>query len=584
MPQKFSNKEIVSLLKEVLASMEVKNYQFFKIRAYQNAIAVLDNLTTSIYDIWEAGNLDNIPAIGATLSQHLDELFRTGKVKEFEHAKKDLPEGMFGLLSLRGIGAKKAFKLASTFKLTNKETAIEKLKEYAQKGQIKVLPGFGDKSEKDVLSSIEQTRVSKSEKERTLLIKAEEIVYRILKYMKELDCVKEIEAAGSYRRRNATVGDLDIPVASTDPDKTMAHFLKYHEIDEVATKGDKRSTVILKNGMQADLYICDPKAYGAMLQYFTGSKQHNIVLRTYALEKGLSLSEYGIKKKGSDKIIEFSNEEDFYKYLDLQYIPPELRNGTNEVELAIKHKLPSLIELKDIRGDLHMHTNASDGVNTLDEMVDAAVELGYEYIGIADHAPSIQTRGEHIVERIIEKRREDINNLNKNRNEYKVLLGYEINILAEGGLAWPDRFLQKLDFVIAGIHTSFSQDKEHITKRLLSAIENEYVDIIAHPMGRLLNERNACDVNWEKVFDAAAKNKKILEINSYPNRLDLDYDLVRMALDRGVKIMINTDAHETSQLLFMRCGIDVARRAGCEKKDILNTMPYAEFVKHLRLK
>ena len=577
---RISNKDVVRMLKEALAAMEIKGYNFFKIRAYQNAISILDNLTVSIYDLWENKRLGEIPGVGEALSQHLNELFTTGNVNEFEKLKEGLPDGMFGLLGLRGIGAKKAYKLATAFKLVDRNLATEKIKNAAQKGMIQNLEGFGEKSEKDILESIEQAKISKNSKQRMLYPQAEEIVERIVTYMKKKDFVKEIEAAGSFRRRNANVGDLDFPISTNEPEKTIDHFLKFPEIREVVVQGDKKATVILTNDAQVDIRVSTPKAYGAMLQYFTGSKQHNILLRNYSLDNKMSLSEYGIKK--GDELLEFSNEKDFYKQLGLPLIPPEIRHGSNEIEKATKGELPKLVELSDIKGDVHVHTVDSDGINTLEEMVETATNLGYEYLGISDHAPSIVARGYGTVLKIISDKKKIISEINKKQDKIKVLFGYEVNILTDATLGLPDEILKELDYCVASIHTSLNQDRETITRRLLTAIENKYVNIIGHPSGRLINERDSSDPDWDKIFDAVRDNHKLLEINSQPNRLDLSDDLIKTALDWGIKLVISSDAHSADQFGFMKYGIYNARRGWAKKTDLINTLSFGDF--HMALK
>ena len=581
--KRLSNKEVVLELKEILAAMEVKNFNNFRVRAYQNAISILDNLTVSIYDLWENNRLKEIPGVGQGIEAHLNQLFSSGEVEEYEDIKKDLPQGMFSLIGLRGIGAKRAYKLALAFKLNDRDTALTKLKENAEKGKIKILEGFGEKMEKAILDALEEQKLTKNKKIRFLLPQAEEIVGRIKEHMSSCKYVERIEVAGSYRRKNATIGDLDVPVSTKNPAKVIEHFLKFPEIAEILVSGDKKASVVLKNEVQVDIRVSTPQAYGSMLQYFTGSKQHNILLRNYALSKGMSLSEYGIKK--GDKLEEFSDEESFYNKLGLPYIEPELRNGTYEIDAAIKNNLPKLIEVKDIKGDLHMHTNFSDGVNTIDEMVESALNLGYEYIGITDHAPSIQSRGLGTVLKIVNDTRKKIDEINKNmEGKIKVLYGYEVNILVDNKLSLPDDILKNLDFVIAGIHTGFSlskDSKDDVTKRIISAIENPYVNIISHPSGRLLNERDPIDPDWNKVFQSARENGVILEINSQPSRLDLPDDLVKLAKDWHVDLIIDSDAHSTEELKFIKYGIDNARRGWVEKEDIVNTLPFEKFVKKL---
>ena len=577
--KRISNNEVVKVLKEILAAMEIKSANSFRIRAYQNAVSILDNLTVSIYDLWENKKLLEIPGVGPGIAAHLNELFSTGEVAEFEEAKEDLPEGMFELLELRGIGAKRAFRLASAFKINSRENARERLLEAGEAGKIRNLEGFGEKTEEKIIDAIKEQKKSKNEKQRMLWTHAEQIVERIKEHMAKCKEVKEVVACGSFRRHNPTVGDLDIPMSTTNPEKAIKHFLKFNEIFEVVNQGEKKATVILKNDVQVDIYMSTPEAFGSMLQYFTGSKQHNIMLRTYALSKGMSLSEYGIKRDG--KLKEFGNEEGFYKELGLPYIVPELRNGNYEIEGAKENKLPNLITLDDIRGDIHVHTELSDGINTIEEMVEKAKSLGYEYIGITDHAPSVTSRGMGTVLKIISDTRKKINEINESQKDVKVLFGYEANILVDETLGLPDDILRDLDIVIAGIHAAFDQDKDKITARYLVALNNPYVDVLSHPAGRMINERDGTDPDWRKVFDAARENNKILEINAQPDRLDLPDDLIKEAIEWGVKLIINSDAHSLEQMDFMKYGVFNARRGWAESKDIINTLPYKEFVKEL---
>lgn len=576
---RLTNKEVVQKLKEVLAAMEVKNVNRFRIRAYQNAISSINNLTSSVQDVWEDGRLAEIAGVGTSFAQHLGELFTTGLVKEWDRMKKNLPEGMFDLLVLRGVGAKTAFKLATTFNLRERGKALEVVKKAAKKGKIRVLEGFGEKSEQDILESIEELKKHKAEKERMFLIKAEEIAYRVINYLKKLPCVQKVEPLGSLRRRVPTVGDLDIAVATTNSTEVLKHLTEFEEVKEVLSEGDRMVTVMLKNDVQVDLLVSDPKAFGAMLQHFTGSKQHNILLRTHALDKGMSLSQYGIKE--GKKTLEFADEEGFYGHLGLSVIPPELREGKDEIEAAKEQKLPKLVEISDVKGDLHVHTTDSEGTNTIKEMVTKAKGLSYQYIGICDHAPSVQARGRYDVLGSVEDKRRQIEQFNNSDPSIRVLFGYEINILADATISMPDDIIKKLDIAVAGIHTAFDQDRDQITKRLLSAIENPLIDIIAHPSGRLINQREAYDVDWEVIFQAVGKHHKILEINSQPSRLDLPDHLVKDAIKKGIKFHITTDAHSVNEMDFMQYGIDVARRGWCEKGNIINTMALSDLRKAL---
>ncbi len=576
---KYTNKEIIEILKEVLAAMEVKDVNKFRIRAYRNVISSIEGLTKSVQDLWKENKLDEISGVGTTLKGHFDELFTRGNVKDFDDVKKDLPDGMFSLIGLRGIGAKKAFKLATAFNLTERELALEKLKQAAAKGKIGVLDGFAKKSEQLILEAITETKTHKAERERLLLYRAEEVANRILSYLRQDESVVDAEALGSLRRRAPTVGDLDIAVATSNPSQVVQHFLEFSEIKDVLSKGERGARVSLSTDLQVDMRVIAPEAFGAMVQYFTGSKQHNVILRTHALEKGLSLNEYGIKK--GDKLIEFPTEEGFYDYLDIDYISPELRQGKNEIDLAHSHKLPDLVRLKDIKGDIHTHTISSDGLNTLEEMLTHASELGYEYYGMSDHAPSTANRGKKEVLKIIETQRTLIEQLSESFPNIRLLLGYEVNILVNSDLNMSNELLSKLDYVIASIHTSFDQPREQITERLLKTIENPYVSIIGHPTGRLINQRPSCDIDWTLVFKAVKKHNKILEINAQPDRLDLTEDLVYEARALGIKFIINTDAHAIDQLNNMKYGIDVARRGWCTKASIINTLPTADFLRIL---
>lgn len=572
---KFSNDEIVIMLKEVLAAMEVKDFNYFRIRAYQNVIDVIESLTISVYNLWETKRLGEINGVGTTLKSHFNELFTTGTIKDHESIKEGLPEGMFSLIGIRGIGAKKAFKLATAFNLNDREKALDEIKKVAEEEKIRDLDGFGEKSEQLILDAVSELKRTKQEKPRELLYKAELIAKRIVSYLEAHPEIQKAEALGSFRRRQPTVGDLDIAIVTTNDEVAIRYFLKFPEIEEILVQGDKRVSVVLANEFQVDIRVCKKEAFGAMVQYFTGSKAHNVVLRTHALQNGYSLSEYGIKKDG--KLNEFEDEKDFYEFLKLQYIPPELRQGRNEVELASKNKLPKLVDLNDLKGDVHTHTIFSDGVNTLDEMVAEARKLGYKYFGISDHAPSVSSRGYKEVEKIIKNTKEEISNINKAFDDIHVFFGYEINILADATISLPDELIKELDYAIASIHGAFNQDRETITKRLVAAATNPYINIIGHPGGRLINERDAYDVIWREFFAAVKDNSKVIEINAQPNRLDLAEDLVYDAVNKGIDLIINTDAHATDQLHLINYGIDVARRGWCLSTNIVNTYDLDQF-------
>ncbi len=582
MPKKdfiFSNEDILTLLKEVTAAMEVKNVSFFRIRAYQNVISSIEDLTISVYDLWKQNRLNEVQGMGDTLTAHFNELFTLGRAKDFESVKKDLPQGMFALLGLRGIGAKKAFRLATEFNLENRESALNELKKAAEQEKIRVLDGFGEKSEQAILSTLELQKKHKSNKERMLISTAESISARIIEYLKQNEYVLQAEALGSLRRRESTVGDLDIVISTINPAEVIEHFIQFSEVADVTAKGTSRAAVVLRNDVQVDIRVIEPDSYGAMVQYFTGSKSHNISLRNFALEKGLSLSEYAIKK--GDIAHKFQTEKEFYSFLDLGFVPPEIRQGRNEVALASKSKLPVLIDLKDVKGDIHMHTTDSDGNASIEEMVEKAVSLGYEYIAITDHNPSVRMNGSFDALAVIENKKRKIEQINTSQDVIRVLFGYEVDILKTGELALPDNLLQKLDFAIASIHSNFEMPRKEITDRLLSAVRNPYIKVLGHPSGRLINKRPPMDLDWEKIFEEVKNEGKLFEINAHPSRLDLADDLVYEAARQKIPLIISTDAHSVKELENMHYGVDVARRGWCTADHILNTKSLVAFTKSL---
>lgn len=582
MINKLTNPEIIQILKEVLAAMEVKGVNMFRVRAYQNATAAMDNITSSIFDLWQNNRLDEIPGVGTSLKNHLTELFTTGKVQEFDALRSDLPQGMFSLIGIRGLGAKKAFKLATAFHLTNRETAVATIEEAAQKGKIRLIEGFGEKSESDILLNIQNFRMAKNSKKRLLYSQAEVIAQRVLAHINAFDSLDKVEILGSFRRKNPTIGDLDIAVATSEKEAFLDYFLTFPEIEDVLAQGDKKVSVVLKNDIQIDVRVADLDNFGSMVQYFTGSKQHNIILRTYALERGFSLSEYGIKK--GDFISTFSNEIAFYNHIGLQYIPPELRHGFDEVTLASQNKLPELVELGDIKGDLHTHTTYSDGEATLEEMAERAIEKGYAYYGFADHAPSVASRGEKEVNRLITEIRSKVDALNRSQDKTHFLFGFEVNLLADGTLGLADEYLAKLDYVIMGVHTAFDQDRDTVTKRVCMGLRNPFVNIWAHPASRVINERDGIDLDWKVALEVAKENNKILEISGQPSRLDLSFDLVRDVVKEEIPLVINTDSHTVDSLEYMRYGVDVARRGSAQKSNIINTLSKKDFLERLLTK
>ena len=572
----FSNKEIAKLFRSISAAYTVKGNDYFKIIAYDKAADSIEHATSELKDLWDDGKLDTVSGLGKSIQSHLDELFRTGKVKHFEEIKKDLPEGMFELLDIGGMGPKSAYKLAKSLKIKN----IKDLEVAAKGGKIQAIEGFGQKSEQDILRSIAQYH---GRENRHLLPLAFSTAQRVLNHLKLIPQCERAEPLGSLRRMVATVGDIDIAVASKNAPKTIKHFTKFREVGRVLEAGPKTSSVILKNGIQIDLMVQPPEAFGALLQHFTGSKNHNIHLRELAQKKHLSLSEYGIKVKGVLK--KFPTEEDFYQFLGMDWIPPELREDTGEIEAASSHKLPHLVKLNDIKGDIHLHSDFpiepshDPGANSFEEIIAKAKTLDYEYIGLSDHSPGYSTHSRQQIIELIKKRTDAIEKLRSKHQEIKLLNLLEIDILANGALSVPDEGLKILNGAIAGVHSSHRQDRKTMTKRILTACQSPYVQVISHPTGRLLQEREAYEVDWREIFEECLKTKTMLEVNAWPNRLDLPDVLVREATKVGVKLIINTDSHEVSQMDNMQFGVAVARRGWASAKDIVNTLTWLEFKK-----
>lgn len=571
----FSNKDIAKILREISAAYQAKGENRFKIVAYENAATGVEHATSELKDLWDEGKLDTVPGLGKSIQEHLNELFKTGQVKHFEAVKKDLPEGMFALLDVVGLGPKSAYKLAKDLHLKD----VEDLEKAASSGQIRDLPGFGAKSEQEILTAIGELKNKKGD--RYKLTEAFPIADRILKYLKSHKDCQRAEPLGSLRRMVATVGDIDIAVASKNPELIIEHFKKFKEISRILDAGPRKAAVLLKNGMHVDLIAQPTDAFGALLQHFTGSKNHNVALREYALKKGYSVSDYGIKVKG--KIKKFTTEENFYNFLGIDYIEPELREDTGEIQAGLNHKLPKIVNLNDIKGDIHLHSSyliepSHDlGENSFKEIILKAKSLGYSYVGLSDHSPGFSTHSQKQIVDLVKRRCENIEQLKNSSKEMGILNLLEIDILTNGELSVPEEALKLLDGSIAGIHSSHKQDKKTITKRLLAAINSPYVQVISHPTGRLLLERESYEADWPAVFEACKKTKTLLEINSWPSRLDLPDTLVKEAIKYGVKFVINTDAHEIGQMDNMIYGVSVARRGWATCDDVVNTLSFQEF-------
>lgn len=586
----FSNAQITKLLRQVAAAHQLKKAALFRIRAYENAADSIEHSTSEIKDLWEEGRLDQIPGIGESLKAHLEELFKTGEVKHWQNVKKGIPKIVFELLDIPGIGPKTAVKLADL----NIES-IGDLKDKIKSGEL-IERGFSGKIAEKILAGIEE--VSSMEQGRMLLPYAFAQAEKVVLYLKKCPEVKKVHPLGSLRRMVATIGDLDFSIASTNPEKVIEHVISMPGIARVVEKGETQATVVLFSGLHLDFLIAEPNSYGALLQHFTGSKSHNIKLREFANHKGYSLSEYGVRKISEDRrlkvkdgnLIETKTEEEFYKILGMDTPPPEIREDIGEIEAAMKRSLPNLVQLSDIKGDFHLHSDFSlepshgPGVNSFDEIISKAEELGYNYVGISDHPPSIAGHSKEKIIEIIVKYVRAIDQLKSSHRNTRVLKLLEVDILTGGSLSVPNEGLKYLDFAIVGVHSSHKQPKKIMTQRILKALKNPFVKILAHPSGRLLNERTSYEVDWEVIFKFVAKNSKALEINAYPNRLDLPDNLIREAKSNGCKFIINTDSHSLEHMDNMRFGVAMARRGWLEAKDVINSWDLKSMLRWFNIK
>ncbi len=587
-----TNHEIAQLLRNVAASFAIKDEKKFRFQmiAYQKAADSIENATSQVADLYKEDKLDTIPGIGDTIKSRLEELMKNGSVSHFESVKKDIPESVFPLLSLPGFGPKKAYKLVTAFKLNDPKTIVDDLEKVAKDGKIAPLEGFGEKSQSDVLRSISEFRLQKGKASRMLLPFATELAEKMVTYLKASKYVKYAQPLGSLRRELATIGDLDIAVATDHPTEVIKHFTDYPYKDRVIEQGPMTASILTSGGKQIDLMTQPTASFGSLLQHFTGSKLHNIHLRDYALKLGLSLSEKGIKhiKEKGEPMKQYATEKEFYSALKMEWIPPEIREDTGEIEMALKNTLPNLIETKDMKGDLHIHSNypidpSHDlGRDDMSTMLKRAKELGYSYLGFSEHNPSISTHTKEQIYSILDKRQNYIEQLKKSNNNIRIINLLEIDILASGDLAIDDKSFSYLDAGIVSIHSSLGMDVETMTKRVLKGLSHPKAKIFAHPTGRMLNERPGYTLDWEKIFDFCKTNNKALEINSWPQRLDLPDTLIKQAIGHGVKLVIDTDSHAVGHMDLMRFGVAVGRRGWATKSDVLNSLEYNDFIRWIK--
>ena len=589
------NREIVKLLQEIGQLLELKGENPFRMRSYEKAAQNVASLTEPIEKFASEDKLQTIPGVGEGIANKIKEYLETGKLKYFEDLKKDFPEGLLEIMSVPGVGPKTAKTLYDELRIKS----LAQLERAAKEHRLSELHRLGEKTEENILRGIQLLRKGG---ERILLSSALFLAKPIIEELKKCRGVKDLDLAGSIRRRKETIKDIDILCTAKSSDVVMSKFVSLPQVRETLAQGETKSSIILDEGIQVDLRVIKPESYGAALMYFTGSKDHNISLRDLARKKGYKINEYGLFKLGKSSAavsgragrgvsvrparetwIAGKTEEEVYKKLGLQYIPPEIREASGEIEMALRNRIPRLIEESDIKGDLHVHSRYSDGAGKLTEIAEKAKGMGLKWVGICDHSQSLKVAGGMDPDAVY-KKIEETKKFNSRSKDFKIICGTEVDILSDGSLDYDDKLLSKLDLVIAAIHTGFKQSEKQLTERIISAMENKYVHMIAHPQGRLLGKREPYALNMEKVLKTAQKTRTFLEINAYPERLDL-YDIYcRKSKELGILMGIGTDAHTLNQIENLNLGVAVARRGWLERKDVLNALSYAELIKALEKK
>lgn len=570
-------KQVAQIFEEIGTLLELRGENPFKCRAYHNASRTIEALTQDLAGLVQGGEIENIKGIGKGLAEKITELVNTGKLGYYEELKSSLPPGLMDMLRLQGLGPKRIKILYEKLGIKS----LEELKEAAEEHRLSKLEGFGDKTEANILQGLE---LLKTRSDKHLYPKTKDAAEQILSSLKKLKEVKRLEYAGSLRRKKEVIGDIDIVAGADDRHrkKIMQTFVSHSEVLNVIGQGDTKSSVLLNNGINCDLRIVREEEYPFALNYFTGSKEHNVEMRSLARTFGWSLNEYGFSKietaKKARTLPKCRNEEDIYNALGLAYVPPELREHMGEFDAAAKKKIPRLIEVDNLRGTFHCHTTYSDGSNTLEEMAEAAQKRGWAYLGIADHSKVAAYAGGLSPERVRDQHRA-IDKLNASFKNFRLFKGTEVDILADGSLDFSDKVLATFDYVVASIHSKFNMTESEATKRIIKALKNKYVTILGHPTGRLLLSREGYPVNMIDVINAAADYGKSIEINSHPLRLDLDWRLVKYAKEKGIFICINPDAHNTDGLDDVQYGVGIARKGWLEPKNVVNSWTVKEVEK-----
>lgn len=567
------NSDVSDIFNKVADLLEIEDESPFRIRAYRNAARIIANLPQNVSDRIESeSDLTELRGIGKDLAGKIKEIVETGSLAQLEELEGKTPSGLSQLMKLEGIGPKRV-------KALNRDlgvTSLKDLEEAARQGKVKEVEGLGEKTEQMILEELE---AYEGKEVRIKLMEAEQRARPLVEYLKEGKGIKKITVAGSYRRRKETVGDLDILVTCRKGSKVMDRFVDYEDVKKVVSKGTTRATIVLRSGLHVDLRVVPQVSYGAALHYFTGSKAHNIAVRKLGVKKNLKINEYGVFK--GDERIAGKTEKQVYDQVDLPYIEPELRENRGELEAAREGRLPRLIGLDDLRGDLHAHTTETDGHATLEEMANAAKEYGHDYLAITNHSKKVTMAHGLDAGRLAEEI-EEIDQLNGKLSDIVLLKGIEVDILEDGSLDLPDDILKELDVVVCSVHYQRRLSKEKMTERVLRAMDNPYINIFAHPTGRLINARDPYDIDLERIIKGAKERGCFLEINAHPDRLDLSDVHCKMAKDMGLKLAISTDAHSIADLNLMQYGIDQARRGWLEPDDVINTRGLKQLKKLLK--
>lgn len=567
------NQEIAKIFNEIAGLLEIKNDNPFRIRAYRRAALNVEGLTRNVEDLSEDELLE-VPGVGKELAAKIAEYIKTGNIAAHQELKKEIPQIVLDLESVPGLGPKTAILLHEKLHIKS----IDELAKLAEEHKLAGLRGIKGKTEENILKGIGMLRRGQ---ERSPLGKVLPIAQDLVDQLRLKAPLTRIDIAGSLRRWKDTIKDIDILAMSDNPKEVMRVFVHLPHVKEVIMQGPTKSSVVIKEGLQVDLRVVEKESYGAALAYFTGSKEHNIRLREMAVKRGLTINEYGIFRVKDNTKLGGEKEEDTYKILDLQYVPPEMREDRGEIEAAIEGKLPKLVTVNDIKGDLHVHSKWSDGSHTFEQLAEVAKEHGYSYFALTDHSQGLGVARGLTVERLAEQKRE-IYTLNKKLKNIRILHGTEVDIRSDGTLDFHDDVLQTLDIVVASIHSGFKQTKEQLTSRIVAAMKNPYVSIIAHPTGRLIGERDAYEVDMDEILKTAKETGTAMEINAYPLRLDLSDIYAKKAKELRIPIVISTDAHVTTQFNFMSYGVSIARRSWLEKEDIANTLDVKQLLKKLK--